>query len=165
MPVILIGHSLGGVLGRAILAGFPEEVRHVVALGSPVGDPEGALNPRVRPALMAVQAFWQRIVSAPAGCGTERCECGAMGAAMASLPSGAFTAIYSRADEVVNWRKCIDENGAHHEVSGRHASLIVNPQVYRTLAAVLAEACAERAASGRLWWLPQDFKRENNGHA
>jgi triacylglycerol lipase len=165
MPVTLVGHSLGGVLGRAILTSFPAEVRHVIALGSPVRDAENALNPQVRPALMAVQAFWQRLASAPEGCGTESCQCGVVNAAMASMPRDAFTAIYSRADEVVNWQACIDEDGASHEVSGGHVSLIVNRQVYRTLAVVLAQACAAPEPGERLWWLPENWKREHNGHA
>jgi triacylglycerol lipase len=165
MPVTLIGHSLGGVLGRAILANGPTDVRHVIALGSPVRNPDNALNPEVRPAMMAVQAFWQRLSSAPEGCGTESCQCGVVDAAMASMPRDTFTAIYSRADEVVNWNACIDEDGARHEVSGGHVSLIVNRQVYRTLAYVLAETCTERESSERLWWLPENWKREQNGDA
>lgn len=165
MPVTLIGHSLGGVLGRAILTTLPDDVRHVVALGSPVRDPENALNPELRPAMVAVQAFWQRLASGPEGCGTESCKCGVMESAMAPIRRDSFTAIYSRADEVVNWDTCIDDAGAHHEVSGRHVGLIVNRQVYRTLAFVLAEACAERKPGERLWWIPENWKAEHNGQA
>src|ERR1039457_3824575 len=35
-PVTIIGHSLGGVLGRAIAAANPPNVSQVVALGSPI---------------------------------------------------------------------------------------------------------------------------------
>jgi pimeloyl-ACP methyl ester carboxylesterase len=165
MPVVLIGHSLGGVLGRAILSSFPGAVRHVVALGSPVRNGGDALHPDVRPALMAVQAFWQRLSSAPEGCGTETCECGIVNSAMAPMPRGAFTAIYTRRDEVVDWRACIDEAGASYEVAGRHASLIVNREVYRALAVVLAGAHSAREADDRLYWITEEWKRERNGHA
>jgi triacylglycerol lipase len=53
-------------------------------------------------------------------------------------PEVGFTAIFSKHDEVVDWRACLDPQGDNREVSGQHVSLIVNREVYRILAQVLA---------------------------
>jgi len=47
----------------------------------------------------------------------------------------------------VQWQSCIDDTGSNFEVSGLHASLIVNREVYRILGSILAEAPAESAAA------------------
>jgi len=33
-PIVLVGHSLGGLLARFLGVNFPEQIRHVVAIGS-----------------------------------------------------------------------------------------------------------------------------------
>jgi hypothetical protein len=58
-----------------------------------------------------------------------------------------FSAIYTRRDEVVQWQSCIDDTGTNFEVSGLHASLIVNPAVYRILGSILADAAADNVAA------------------
>ncbi len=68
--VTIIGHSLGGVLGRAIAAANPANVRQVVALGSPIRDGWTGVNDLVRPALLAIQAFWQTFSDYPDDCST-----------------------------------------------------------------------------------------------
>ncbi len=142
----VVGHSLGGVLGRALAATSPELVHHVVALGSPVRDGLGAVSAEVRPAIKAMQALWRLVSNTSDGCGTERCACGFITAAFAP-PATRFTAIFTRRDEVVDWRTCIDQAGASHEVDGLHASLIVNREVYRLLASILADQRSAAAAA------------------
>ncbi len=138
--VAVVGHSLGGLLARALAAAAPEVVHHVVALGSPVREGWSAVRDEVRPALRAMQSLWQMLSSAPENCGTERCECGFVNSAFAPLPGQSrFSAIFTRSDEVVDWRSCLDADAANYEVSGLHASLIVNPEVYRLLASILAD--------------------------
>lgn len=144
----VIGHSLGGVLGRALAATSPGLVHHIVALGSPVRDGLNAVTDEVRPAIKAMQSLWRMVSNTGDDCGTERCECGFMSAAFAPPPPPTrFTAIFTRRDEVVDWQTCIDPAGASHEVNGLHASLIVNREVYRLLASVLAESSAAAAAA------------------
>lgn len=54
------------------------------------------------------------------------------------LPRGVgFTAVFSKRDEVVDWRACLDSQGENQEVSGGHVGLIVNREVYRILASIL----------------------------
>ncbi len=49
-----------------------------------------------------------------------------------------LSSLYTRADEVVDWRACIAAEGDNHEVSGGHASMAVNREVYHLLAVILA---------------------------
>lgn len=146
--VTIIGHSLGGVLGRAIAASNPAVVREVIALGSPIRGGWTGVHDRVRPALQAIQSFWQTFSSAPESCGTMECSCGFASAVFAPTPPRSrFSAIYTRRDEVVQWEACLDDEGTNFEVSGLHASLIVNREVYRLLASILADAGVENAAA------------------
>lgn len=47
-PVVVVGHSLGGLLARLVGTHFPESVCHVVTLGSPIHDSLRATHPFVR---------------------------------------------------------------------------------------------------------------------
>ena len=146
--VTIIGHSLGGVLGRAIAASNPAIVREVVALGSPIRDAWSGVHDQLRPTLEAIQSFWQTFSSAPENCGTMECACGIAEAVFAPTPPrGRFSAIYTRRDEVVQWQSCIDDAGTNFEVSGLHASLIVNREVYRLLATILADTAVDENAA------------------
>ncbi|MGB3551788.1 MAG: alpha/beta fold hydrolase [Candidatus Binatus sp.] len=146
--VTIIGHSLGGVLGRAIAAADPASVREVVALGSPIRDGWTGVHDEVRPTMQAIQSFWQTFSDEPESCGTAQCSCAFVAAVLAPIPGRSrFSAIYTRRDEIVQWRSCVDDAGSNFEVSGLHASLIVNREVYRILGSILAEAPGESAAA------------------
>jgi pimeloyl-ACP methyl ester carboxylesterase len=146
--VTIIGHSLGGVLGRAIAAANPANVRQVVALGSPIRDGWAGVHDRIRPALQAIQSFWQTFSDEPEMCGTSECSCAFVAAVFAPTSGKSrFSAIYTRRDEIVQWQSCIDDAGSNFEVPGLHASLIVNREVYRILGSILAEAPGESAAA------------------
>ena len=128
-PVTLIGHSLGGVLGRMAAAQRPDLVAHVVTLGSPLRGPHTAAHPFVTalrkrfiregetPAARAAVRDWEReLLTTP-------------------LPQVRLTSIYSRQDAVVDWRACVDfDPGAvAYEVQGTHIGLVWNAQVYELL--------------------------------
>jgi len=149
-PVTIIGHRLGGVLGRVIAAANPGDVRQVVALGSPIRDGWTGVHDQIRPVLQAIQAFWQMFSNERERCGTVECPCAFVAAVLAPAPApvkSRFSAIYTRRDEVVQWQSCIDDAGSSFEVSGLHASLIVNREVYRILGSILAESSGESAAA------------------
>jgi hypothetical protein len=64
----------------------------------------------------------------------------------ASIPQ---IAVYTKSDGIVDWRYCL--NGApatDFEVSGTHIGLVVNPAVYRILAAHLAAAGRPASPAG-----------------
>ena len=48
-----------------------------------------------------------------------------------------LSSIYTRSDEVIDWRTCIDPRAQNHEVPGGHLSLHINRHVYHLLAEIL----------------------------
>lgn len=137
-PVVVIGHSLGGVLARNLAVTYPEVVSHVITLGSPVYNDLRAITPTFKPAFAIIRALWRLVGNGPEECGSWSCECGfARTAAEPLLRPNSLTALYTREDEVVDWRACVDSRAENLEVRGGHNGLLVNPQVYRLLAALL----------------------------
>jgi pimeloyl-ACP methyl ester carboxylesterase len=138
VPLVLVGHSLGGMLARSIAVRFPQRVRRVVMLGTPnLKESWTAIRPEWRPAARAAQSLWSALGANPRQCGTPRCEC-AFAPQSAPLPDSVdFSSIYSRSDEVIDWRTCIDPQAENHEVPGGHLSLHINRHVYRLLAEIL----------------------------
>ena len=62
--VTIIGHSMGGLQGRAVAARRPRVVRHVIALGSPLTMARSRLPDEVR--MTAIYSRGDRIVRHPA---------------------------------------------------------------------------------------------------
>lgn len=136
-PVIMVGHSLGGMLARSLGAYFPpgvfsEVVHHVVAIGSPIHNFSLASHPFLRLAFLALQSLEKAVDKAPSDLSSfvEKVS--------APLPAGVgFTAIFSTQDEVIDWRACVDPQGNNYPVLGRHLGLVANREVYRILAHIL----------------------------
>jgi len=138
-PVTIIGHSLGGMLGRFLSFEMPGHVTHVIALGSPVYSPLAAYTPESRDTIFPSQAEWETTQRQAVRRRPAHDLLVFLQRVFAPLPPDVrFTAIFSKQDEVVNWRACIDPDGESREVSGRHLSLVVNRGVYTALAEVLA---------------------------
>jgi len=138
--IVIIGHSLGGLVACALARNRPDLVQHVIAIGSPLRSGWQAVTPEVRPALFAIHSFFQKFIEAPQGCGTERCTCNfSVEAYGPQLPPGVrLTSIYSRHDGIVDWTFSTTEYGDNYEVDGLHTDLVVNVQVYRILSNLLA---------------------------
>ena len=138
-PAVALGHSLGGVLARALAVKYPARVQHVITLGSPMRIAWTAVRARYRPAIRGFQALWHALNNRPAQCGTDQCLCQFGEAVSSRFPRTVkLTSLYTREDEVVDWRACLTEDGENYEVSGGHMSMAVNREVYRLLAAILA---------------------------
>jgi pimeloyl-ACP methyl ester carboxylesterase len=146
-PVTIIGHSLGGVLGRAIAAETLTVVSHAIALGSLVRDGWTECTIESVPRCWRSSRFGRRFPACLKIAG--RCNAHADWPTRCSpTPERSrFSAIYTRRDEIVQWKACIDDAGTNFEVSGLHARLIVNREVYRILGSILAEAAIETAAA------------------
>ncbi len=127
-PVHLVGWSLGGVFAREVARDEPNIVASVVTMGTPVvGGPKytrvGALYSAFGADLDALE---RRI--------DERNR---------QLIRVPVTAIWSRADGIVDWRACIDphdRNIEHVEVRATHLSLGFDPHVLRIVADRLGRA-------------------------
>lgn len=62
-PLSIIGHSMGGVLGRSVAIRHPHAVRHVITLGSPLDMTRSTLPQSVR--LTAIASLDDRVVRYP----------------------------------------------------------------------------------------------------
>lgn len=137
-PVRIIGHSLGGLIGRSALVRRPDLVSQLVYLGSPVR----AVG--VHPALLATAALVRLAVQPWATgdrCLTESCSC-LFGKAMSDpLPEHVQqAAIFSQEDGVVDWHDSVEADPRlNHEVGGTHVGLVFNPRAYAVLGRLLAE--------------------------
>ena len=143
-PLIVIGHSLGGVLARFLGVNFPDKILHIITLGSPLSRPL-----RVHPLVLFASRMLQPLRRARGDvapqCGSPSCACHFTQSIFSPLPPGVgFTSIFSKQDEVVEWQSCVQGDGKNREVTGRHMSLIVNPQVYRIIAETLAACCRKK---------------------
>lgn len=145
MPAVVLGHSLGGMLARALAVKYPARVSDVVTLGSPARLLWSAVRPRYRPAMRAFQSVWHAFNNLPPQCGTDQCTCRFGEAVSSRIPRAVkLSSLYTRADEVVDWRTCVVADGDNYEVSGGHVSMAVNREVYRLLANILADRTCSR---------------------
>lgn len=128
-PASLVGWSLGGVIARETAREYPDLVRDVVTLGSPIkGGPKYTSVAPIYASRFGVDldAFENDV--------HERNQRGL---------SQPVTSIYSKADGVVAWRASIDDYNAHArnvEVQASHFSMGVHAQTWRVVAEALAHA-------------------------
>lgn len=140
--VHLVGHSLGGIIARAVAGQRPDLVASVTTLGSPFRGPVAHAN-----VLRASDAIRNRILREHAGhilpgCYTEACTCEFISALRDKFPDHvAQTAIYTKTDGIVDWRFCVTgDPEIDCEVAGTHIGLVFNPAVYRILACRLGRS-------------------------
>jgi pimeloyl-ACP methyl ester carboxylesterase len=147
-PVVLIGQSRGGELGRVLAARNPDTVGSLVMLGSPVLDPLSVGAGTLR----AVRSIARLGDLGLPGMFSSQCREGECCAAYrehlgAPLPDTInAVAIYSRSDGIVSWEACLDPCARHVEVKSSHTGMSVNRDVYGVLADILEEE--ERRWSG-----------------
>lgn len=130
--VHLIGHSLGGIFARIATLQRPELVASVITLASPFR------GIRAHSYVLWLGSRVRRRVQSEAApqCFTGFCACPAITALQKDWPASVPTwAIYTRADGIVDWRACINDDPTNNlEVSGTHTGLVFNAEVYRLLA-------------------------------
>jgi len=145
--VHLVGHSLGGIFARSAAVRMPDRIASVTTLGSPF---RGLV---VHPLALTLGDLVRRRIliqhpNPPPGCATSRCSCAFARSLRQKWPrSVAQTAIYTRADGIVDWRYCrTGDPKVDVEVSGTHLGLIVNSATYECIAKRLAAVGGRRAA-------------------
>ncbi|MCC8961397.1 alpha/beta fold hydrolase [Bradyrhizobium sp. Pear76] len=109
--VSLVGWSRGGIIAREVARQIPASVRMVITLGSPFAAP-GASN---------VRAIWRLLT----GRKYEPPTAERISRLAQPIPVPA-TSIYTRADGVVAWRACLEQQGEGREnveVSTTHIGL------------------------------------------
>lgn len=146
--VHLIGHSLGGIIARAVASQRPADIASVTTLGAPF---RGTVAHRS--ILRAAEMVRNRILAKHGNavlpdCYTGRCTCDFLESLSGAMPASVLeTAIYTESDGVVDWRYCRTERPERDfPVSGTHIGLVFNPSVYSIIAArlVLANAAKKR---------------------
>ena len=138
--VHLIGHSLGGTLARSVAARQPHLVASVITMAAPFRTVRA--HPMVLGAAMIVRRRIQFVRDIQSDCYSGLCSCDFLGSLQRPLSDSIVqAAIYTKADGVVDWRCCInDDPETDFEVPGTHVGLVFNAQVNRHVANVLASA-------------------------
>jgi triacylglycerol lipase len=129
--VSLVGHSRGGLLAKVLSERRPQSVEQVIALGAPLADTTDlALVTRhaVGVVKTANELAYGRRLSAE----------GRFAHDLRLPPAVPTTSIYTRSDDVVNFRSCLRPDIPALSVWGSHNGLLVNPEVYRLLGRLLA---------------------------
>jgi len=144
--VHLVGHSLGGIFARSAAVRMSDRVASVTTLGSPF---RGLV---VHPLVLTLGNLVRRRIrsqypKSPRGCATSRCSCAFARSLHRKWPrSVAQTAIYTRADGIVDWRYCrTGDPNVDIEVGGTHLGLIFNSRTYLCIAERLATVPGKRA--------------------
>jgi pimeloyl-ACP methyl ester carboxylesterase len=136
----LIGHSLGGVLARAVAAQLRDRIASVITLASPFRGV--AVHPTVLRAAEVVrdQILDRHGAGVLPSCYTGACTCRFLDSLTRRLPkSMRQTAIYTKTDGIVDWHVCrTGKPEIDFEVPSTHIGLVFNPIVYNVVAHRLA---------------------------
>jgi len=138
--VHLVGHSLGGVMARAIAAQMPDRIASVITMGSPFQG-IAAHSSILRLSEWVRSRIHERHGGAvlPA-CYTAACTCNFLEAIAGDFPPGVRqAAIYTKSDGIVDWHVCgTGDPSIDCEVSATHLGLVFNPIVYQVIGQRLA---------------------------
>jgi len=118
--VTLIGWSLGGLFARLLAREYPDAVRQVITMGSPIQMVEGDGS--------AAKPVWSQVEHLHDG-DLDMLQMPEIDRPPLSMPS---TSIYTRTDGVVRWQTCLIRTGPtseNIEVYASHTGLGVNPTV------------------------------------
>lgn len=162
-PVHMIGHSLGGIIGRRACQQNPELARQLIYLGSPVQAVHA--HPAIVATAVAMHTAMSAVSLQSKECMTDHCACGFTRHVTGPIPAAVdHAAIYTRADGVVDWHDSQEEDARrNHEVGGTHIGLVYNPRAYRAMGELLAGPRREmRNGKGEMGRL---LTRASNGKA
>ncbi len=129
--VSMVGHSRGGLLAKVLSQRRPGSVEQVIALGSPLAD-QLDIAPITQAAVGVVR------VANEIGLGRRIRTEGRFAYDLRQPPVVPTTSIYTRSDDVVNFRSCVRPDIPAIAVWGSHNGLVINPEVYRLLGRLLA---------------------------
>lgn len=139
--VTIIGHSLGGIYARELAREFPEMVRDVITMGTPIGGMSGG---DAIPDLL--RRIFNRFTKNPEW--QNNPELDQRGLTPPPVP---VTSIYSKDDPIIKWRACLNPACAtteNVEVSTTHVGL--------TFAKPSLIAIFDRLAQKEGGWKPFD---------
>ncbi|HYT11156.1 MAG TPA: hypothetical protein VEL12_00095 [Candidatus Nitrosopolaris sp.] len=128
--VTIIGHSRGGLLGKVLAQRRPDAIEQVITLGSPLAD-QSDITPLTQAAVGVVRTANE------IGFGLRLRSEGRFAYDLRQPPAVPTTSIYTKSDDVVNFRSCIRPDIPSIAVWGSHNGLVINPEVYRLLGRLL----------------------------
>jgi triacylglycerol lipase len=129
--VSLVGHSRGGLLAKVLSQRRPHSVEQVITLGAPLADTTDL-------ALVTRHAVGVIRTANELAYGRRWNAEGRFAHDLSLAPAVPTTSIYTRSDDVVNFRSCLRPDIPAIPVWGSHNGLLVNPEVYRLLGRLLA---------------------------
>ena len=151
-PVHLVGHSLGGVLARAVGARAPQLVASVATLATPFRGLR--LHPGLRLTNLMVRAnvHRRRGPSVFPECLTFACQCAAVRALATPLPARLpQLSVVVPGDGLADWRYEGDAATTRViQVPGSHLGVVFEPAAYEALARHLAEAASMARAAASI---------------
>jgi pimeloyl-ACP methyl ester carboxylesterase len=131
--ISLVGQSLGGVFSRELARLYPDQVRQVISLGSPIQLTKSA----------AVAEVVSRAFEASTGMTPDEMRDALEYFDEEQSPPVPMTAIYSKGDGVVHWSGCVESTEDHQtqniRVCGAHCGMAFNAAIYHILADRLAQ--------------------------
>jgi pimeloyl-ACP methyl ester carboxylesterase len=131
--ISLVGQSLGGVFARELARLYPDHVRQVVALGSPIRMDKSD----------AVASIVSRMFEESTGMTPDEMRDALEFFGESESPPVPMTAIYSKADGVVHWEGCMEKEEdsitQNIRVCGSHCGMAFNPAIYHIIADRLAQ--------------------------
>jgi pimeloyl-ACP methyl ester carboxylesterase len=137
--VVLVGHSLGGMLSRNLTARRPDLVAGLVTMGSPVLAP-GAVHALLRLDIAVLHRLQRLGLPGLMGvdCTTGVCAQQSWEQSSAALPRRLpYTAIYSERDGIVDWRACLVPGAKQVKVPSSHCGMAVDPRVFDVVVGAL----------------------------
>lgn len=131
-PVALVGHSLGGLLAKAISHRRPDLVAGIITMGSPLLAP-GAVHPVLAFDLMLLSRLQSLGFGGLMGSDCTSGDCARESWQQLSAPTEdgfVFTSIYSRRDGIVDWHACLDPAAEQVEVGCSHVGMAFDTGTY-----------------------------------
>jgi len=140
--VHFVGHSLGGVIARAVAAQYAKQTASVITIASPFRGVVAHQSILRAAGIVRTQILEEYGSAVLPDCYTSRCMCDFLCSLRTRLPKSiSQTAIYTTDDGVVDWKCCITgDPDIDVEVPGTHVGLAFNASVYGVVGERLAEA-------------------------
>ena len=149
--VTIVGHSLGGLLARAVAARRPDLVDGAITLGSPMLAP-GAVHSVLALNIAMVIALRRAGLGQMMGDDCTSGDCARLSWEQAQFPlhkDVAFTSVFSRRDGLVDWRGCLDPAARSVEVTTSHLGMAIDPVVFDIVASTLEHNRTQRQVEVR----------------
>lgn len=148
--VMIVGHSLGGMLARGLAARRPDLTEGIITMGSPVLAP-GAVHPVLAWDADLLGRLHKAGFTATmsADCTSGPCAREAFEQIQRPLDEAVgYVAIFSQRDGIVSPLSCLDPMAQEHvEVRASHAGMALDPVTFERVVAALRGFEARRASA------------------